>query len=218
MSKHMKNEIRSVKLDFTNTDEEMRIIEGYASVFDEEYTLIYDYDGEKFFERILPGAFLKTLADESKEQFFLINHDWDKVVGRTSANLELREDAKGLYFKATIPNTTLGNDLLENVKSGIIQGCSFGFRIVDEKVRWDDKWNFYRDITEVQLNEITATTHPCYKNTSIEARSSIKIKELKDLEIAKQKQDNKRGFNKDTNMSNADMLLCFLSSFNTTKN
>lgn len=207
------NEIRNVNLEFRNTNIEERVIEGYASVFSENYTLIKDKWGEQFYERIMQGAFKKTLANEEREHFFLVNHDWDKAVGRSGSNLELNEDEKGLYFRATIPNTTTGNDLLENVKAGIIRGCSFGFKVKDEDVRWDDNWTFYRDIKEVDLFEITATTHPAYADTEIsEGRSTLNIKELR--ETNKKNTYAKKENEKRHNMSTTDMLLCFLSSFN----
>ncbi|MCC0724787.1 HK97 family phage prohead protease, partial [Clostridioides sp. ZZV14-6104] len=67
--------------------------------------------------------FLKTLADNTRDKFMLINHDWNKVVGRTNSNLVLEEDEHGLRFKLNIPATTHGNDLLENVRLGLIKGC-----------------------------------------------------------------------------------------------
>ncbi|WP_245398122.1 HK97 family phage prohead protease, partial [Clostridioides difficile] len=79
----------------------------------------------------------------------LINHDWNKVIGRTNSNLILEEDERGLRFELDIPATTDGNDLLENVRLGLIKGCSFGFNIVNSKTRFDDDWTYYRDITEV---------------------------------------------------------------------
>ena len=109
--------------------------------------------------------------------------------GRTNSNLELEEDSKGLRFSLEIPNTSDGNDLLENVRLGLIKGCSFGFNIVNQKTRWDDDWNFYRDITEVDLFEVTATPLPAYSDTEINCRSeqlsSISIKEKREKEKSK---------------------------------
>ena len=86
---------------------------------------------------------------------------------------------KGLRFELEVPNTTDGNDLLENVKNGLIGGCSFGFNITDEITRWDEKWNFYRDITKVELFEVTATPIPAYADTEIAARSDLSLRDIK---------------------------------------
>lgn len=179
-------EKRTVNLQFRSTDLEARKIEGYAAIFSDEYTKLKDRWGDCFYEKISPGAFLKTLNDKTKDKFMLINHDWNKVVGRTNSNLELEEDNKGLRFSLEVPNTTDGNDLLENVRLGLVKGCSFGFNIVNQKTRWDDDWNFYRDITEVDLFEITATPIPAYSDTEISCRSeelsNISIKEMREKE------------------------------------
>lgn len=178
-------EKRMVNLEIRSANIEERKIEGYAAIFNDEYQLISDRWGEKFYERVMPGAFTRTLKKRSDDIFMLINHDWNKVVGRSGSNLNLFEDEKGLRFELTVPNTTDGNDLLENVKNSLIRGCSFGFKIEDQVTRWDDDWNFYRDIKEVELFEVTATPIPAYGDTEISARSQnndMNIKELREQE------------------------------------
>ncbi|MBS6601746.1 MAG: HK97 family phage prohead protease [Clostridium sp.] len=197
-------EQRTVNLEIRNSNIEERKIEGYAAVFNEEYTKLKDRWGEVFYEKISPGAFKKTLKDNTRDKFMLINHDWNKVVGRTNSNLILDEDSKGLRFELTVPNTSEGNDLLENVKTGLIQGCSFGFNIVDQKTRWDDDWTFYREITEVDLFEVTATPIPAYADTEIAARSDLSLRDIRPEE-PKENINFKR---------NVDFISAFFSAFN----
>ncbi len=207
-------EKRTVNLQFRSTDLEARKIEGYAAIFSDEYTKLKDRWGDCFYEKISPGAFLKTLNDKTKDKFMLINHDWNKVVGRTNSNLELEEDNKGLRFSLEVPNTTDGNDLLENVRLGLVKGCSFGFNIVNQKTRWDDDWNFYRDITEVDLFEITATPIPAYSDTEISCRSeelsNISIKEMRE------KEKNLEGTEKQNKINenrSAEIISAFFNAF-----
>ncbi|MBY2431542.1 HK97 family phage prohead protease, partial [Clostridioides difficile] len=146
-----------------------------------------------------------------RDKFMLINHDWNKVIGRTNSNLILEEDERGLRFELDIPATTDGNDLLENVRLGLIKGCSFGFNIVNSKTRFDDDWTYYRDITEVELFEITATPIPAYNDTEINCRSDISIKELRESQKEKVKQnDNKDNIEK----RNVDLVSAFFNAFN----
>ncbi|MFR9295977.1 MAG: HK97 family phage prohead protease, partial [Turicibacter sanguinis] len=145
----------------------------------EEYTQLRDRWGDVFYERVRPGAFKKSLAERAV--CMLVNHDWSKIVGRTGSNLILEEDDKGLRFELDIPNTTVGNDLLENVRNGLIQGCSFGFNIKNQTTRWDDNGAFYRDIDEVELFEVTATPIPAYVDTEISARSQLSIRDIKPI-------------------------------------
>lgn len=207
-------EKRTVNLQFRSTDLEKRKIEGYAAIFSDEYTKLKDRWGDCFYEKISPGAFLKTLNDKSRDKFMLINHDWNKVVGRTNSNLELEEDNKGLKFNLEIPNTSDGNDLLENVRLGLVKGCSFGFNIVNQKTRWDDDWNFYRDITEVDLFEITATPIPAYSDTEISCRSeelsNISIKEIREKEKNLEGPQNKNKINENRS---AEIISAFFNAF-----
>lgn len=209
-------EQRTVNLELRDSNFEERIITGYAAIFNDEYTLLRDRWGEKFYEKVSKGAFLRTLADNTRDKFMLVNHDWNKVIGRTGSNLKLEEDEKGLRFELTVPNTTEGNNLLENVRLGLIKGCSFGFSIIKEKTRWDDDWNFYRDITEVDLFEVTATPIPAYADTEISARSELNINVLRKEVQPKLKENNEP--EKADMKRNAKLVFNFLSAFNNENN
>lgn len=212
-------EIRSVNLEINNTqtDEDNRTIEGYASVFSDDYTLIRDRWGDKFFEKIERGAFAKTIADETRNVVMIVDHDYTRIVGRKGINLELKEDERGLYVKCKLPKTTEGNDLLENIRSGLISGMSFGFNIVTDKVRWDDDYNMYRDIKEVQLNEVTATAYPCYDDTELnitESRSKLQNKKSdKGVENTEIEEEEKRAKVNVAQQKNINMLISFVDAF-----
>lgn len=206
-------EKRSVNLEIRSLNEEERKIEGYAAVFSENYTQLSDRRGDKFYEKISPGAFAKTLREKTNNIFMLINHDWNKVVGRRGSNLILEEDSVGLRFELTVPNTTDGNDLLENVRSGLIQGCSFGFKITNQREKWDETYtNFYRDITEVELFEVTATPMPAYADTAISVRSELSIRDLR--EEAKSKDPKEKNDNNEVLTKNANLLASFFMQKN----
>lgn len=202
-------EKRTVSLSLRDSNLEERKIEGYAAVFSEEYTKLKDRWGDCFYEKVSPGAFVKTLNDKTRDKFMLINHDWNKVVGRTNSNLILGEDEHGLRFELTVPETTDGNDLLENVRNGLIQGCSFGFNIVDQKTKWDETYtNFYRDITEVELFEVTATPIPAYADTEISARCDLSLRDLKPKDEVNEEKENK------IVKRSVDIMSAFFNSFN----
>ena len=101
----------------------------------------------------------------------------------------------------TVPNTTDGNDLLENVRSGLIQGCSFGFKITNQRTKWDETYtNFYRDITEVELFEVTATPMPAYEDTTISARSELSIREEANPKDSEERNDNNEVLTRNANL------------------
>lgn len=143
-------------------------ITGFAAVY-EEFTEIRDMWGDKFHERIAKNAFRDTLSD-GHDIFALKNHNWNQVIGRTGANLILEDRDTGLYFDLVPNQTSLGKDMLEDVRSGLIKGCSFGFRIVDQD--WEERdGEWFRTINKAELSEITLTPIPAYSQTSAEVRS-----------------------------------------------
>ena len=162
-----------------------RVIAGYGAIFNSWSNPIW-----WFKEQVAPGAF--EGADFSR-CIACFNHDVNTVMARYSAGtLKLSVDGKGLYFEFEVPNTTVGNDLYENIRLGNISQCSFKF-IVEE-----DAWKYAED--ENQLDERTITkistvldvspvVYPAYEDTSLEARS-FEALEQKKQDFLNQKNDN----------------------------
>ncbi|SFT04150.1 HK97 family phage prohead protease [Marininema halotolerans] len=143
-------------------------ISGRAAVYD-EFTEIQDYWGDTFHERIQKGAISESIS-KGHDIFALRNHNWSDVLGRTGANLTLSDKEEGLYFELAPNDSTLGRDTMEDIRSGLIKGCSIGFRIEDEE--WEERDGaFFRTITEIELLEVTLTPIPAYTSTTAEVRS-----------------------------------------------
>lgn len=151
------------------TEEQPSKITGYAAVFNSKTTI-----GGWFDEVIEPGAFARSLSENSDIRA-LFNHNWDNVLGRTkSGTLRLEEDEKGLKFEIELPNTSVGRDLAESMARGDINQCSFGFWITEEN--WD--YNVepaLRTIKEVELYEISVVSIPAYDDTEV---SLVRSKEI----------------------------------------
>lgn len=161
-------------------------ITGFAAVYD-EFTEIRDLWGDTFHERIVKGAFKDTLSD-GHDIFALHNHNWNKVIGRTGANLVLEDRENGLYFDLVPNQTSLGRDMLEDVRSGLIKGCSFGFRIVDQD--WEERdGTWFRTINKAELSEITLTPIPAYSQTNAEVRSLTPNQEKKQNSITAEQEE-----------------------------
>ncbi|WAA10835.1 HK97 family phage prohead protease [Fervidibacillus albus] len=166
-------EIRTI--DITNlttreaTENEPVRISGYAAVFNSK-TRICDF----FDEVIAPGAFSRTLS-ENGDIRALFNHDWDNVLGRTKADtLLLEEDDRGLKFEIDLPNTSVARDLVESMKRGDINQCSFGFIPIEEE--WDYSVEpALRTIKDVDLYEISIVSLPAYEDTEV---SLVRSKEI----------------------------------------
>lgn len=158
-------QVRSIPQKFETREEDGRkSIEGYFAVFNSNYEI-----GPGMSESIAPGAFSKTISGDVRA---LINHDTTLVLGRTKAHtLELREDEHGLWGRVEInSNDSDALNLYERVNRGDVDGCSFGFDIVDEGTEYRDDGSVHWTIREVNLYEVSACTFPAYEATNISAR------------------------------------------------
>ena len=141
-------------------------IEGHGAVFNKWSLPISGY----FRERILPGAFSKTLQ-ESGDIPSLYNHDPNMVLGRTSnKRLELKEDDTGLWFRVTPTDTVYARDLFTNIEEGNVTGNSFGFMAVKDRWSQDEKGIATREIIEARLLDVGPVTFPAYPDTDVAVR------------------------------------------------
>ena len=149
--------------------EEDKKITGYAAVYN---SLSQDLGGFK--EIIDEGAFARSINDPENDIRALVDHDSSKIIGRQSAEtLEVREELKGVYVSVDPPDTTSGQDLVESIKRGDIDGMSVGFQVVGEY--YDD--DGIRHITDANLIEVSAVTFPAYVDTEVSYRKLDIVKE-----------------------------------------
>jgi HK97 family phage prohead protease len=127
--------------EIADIDEKMGIVKGYGSYFGNK-----DSDNDV----IAKGAYQKTIKENGERVRYLYQHDMTQPIGKMK---ELYEDEKGLMFVAEIPKTTLGMDVLELIKGGVITENSVGILPIQKQMKDD-----YREITEVKLYEISAVT------------------------------------------------------------
>lgn len=140
---------------------------GYAAIYN---SLSQDLGG--FVERILPGAFTKSLSAPDNIRA-LYEHDNQRLLGRVgSGSLKLHDDGKGLHFELDLPDTSYGRDLRALVERSDINGCSFGFQVAANGDHWEMRHGqLTRDLHEVHLHEITITSNPAYRDTTVAVRS-----------------------------------------------
>ena len=138
---------------------------GYAAVFNS------DSEPLPFTERILPGAFDKTLRSRNNIKMYL-NHDSTLVLASTRAKtLKLSTDQKGLYSETDLPDTTYARDLAVMMERGDVDSMSFGFSVPRNGDRWNEDGSV-RELREVRLHEVSVVTgFPAYRATSAQIRS-----------------------------------------------
>lgn len=123
--------------DNSNTDQDPnaqqtnnnRTVSGYALKFNIPSKPLGNSDSP-FTEVIAPSA----LDNVDLSNVFMLNdHDFTQVLASTKAGtLKLNIDNVGLHFTATLPNTTLANDVLANIQAGNTTDTSFGFVVADD--------------------------------------------------------------------------------------
>ncbi|WP_262349125.1 phage major capsid protein [Limosilactobacillus fermentum] len=161
-------DVRTLTTDLTtrSSDDDGMTVEGYAMLYDQPSVPM------PFVEYIDRGAL--DNVDLSKV-LLLYGHDLNSVLARSDAeNLQLRADDKGLWFQATLPDTTLGRDTYTNVANGNLKGCSVGFKIGDDKWLQGNDGNVIHHIRSFdQLIEISITPIPAYTETSVDVQRSL---------------------------------------------
>lgn len=143
---------------------------GYAAVFEK---LSQDLGG--FREKIQRGAFANSVA--SGDVRALWNHDSSIVLGRTtSKTLRISEDEYGLNFEVDLPDTQAGRDARVSIERGDVDGVSFGFEVLEDKVdRSGDE--IIRTLLSVNLFEVSPCTFPAYLSSNVEARSLGEVRD-----------------------------------------
>lgn len=150
-------------------DQASRHIVGTAAKVNSMSRPIYGW----FREIIEPGAFDSANMDDVVA---LKNHDMNMIVARTiNQSLELRIDDEGnLVYEFDSPNTNTGNDLLEEVRTGLIQHSSFSFDVEEDKWEYDDQGNEVRRIIKFRtIYDVSPVVNPAYWETEVTASREI---------------------------------------------
>ena len=148
-----------------------RVLSGYAAKFN---VLSEDLGGWR--ERLAPGAFKASLASGRDIKFFA-DHDSGKLLGRrANGSLTVEENSIGLSFRLELPNTSVGDDVYELCRSGLLNEMSFGFMCGDES--WGDEPDPddrggrprtipVRTVKAATLLELSCVSMPAYPQTSV---------------------------------------------------
>lgn len=156
-------------------DNNSMIVEGYATTFDQEYTL-WDDGRYSVREKISRSAF-----DETDMADVIMQYDHEgRVFARIkNGTLKLTVDDHGLKIRADLGGTELGRQLYEEIKGGYTDKMSFGFTVSkDERTEENDAANgktiIHRTITGIKkLYDVSAVSIPANPNTDIISARSI---------------------------------------------
>lgn len=177
-------------IELRSNENSQEFIEGYALKFNKLSERL-GWDGW-FREEINPSALDET---DTSNVTALFNHNENMILGRSGVNLELEIDSIGLKFRVKPTDTSYSRDLMENIRQGIVNQCSFAFTVAksseaeDWKESEEDGVEYIRTIKKIdKLYDVSVVTTPAYPDTEavVGARSKELVEELK-----KRKSNNK---------------------------
>jgi len=136
-----------------------RIIKGYPIVWGSK---------NSHNEIVLKGATLNSLnargIGSEKNSIVLLKHHNTTVP--IAVMTVLREDDYGLYFEAEIIKTNIGNETIEEIRSGVLKQLSYGFNYIWDKTEWSEESDSYI-LKEIRLMEISLVTFSSDENAQL---------------------------------------------------
>lgn len=172
-------EYRSMTVEIRQPEEgqeERKVVEGYASTFNDPYVL-WDDKWVTYREQISPKAFDET---DMKDVIMQYDHHGRVFARITNGTLSVQPDERGLHIEADLGGTELGRQLYEEIRGGYTDKMSFGFTVSkDEELRTEDEdghVDILRTITGIEkLYDVSAVSIPANPSTSIGAELRSRI-------------------------------------------
>ena len=169
MVKRIEREYRNMTMAAAEVeDNDSRIVNGYASTFNEPYTLYEDND-LTYREQIDPRAFDDTDISDVIMQY---DHEGRVFARISNGTLRVEPDERGLFIEANLGGTEIGRQLYSEIAGGYTDKMSFGFIVsTDTELRTeadDGRVDILRTITGVsKLFDVSAVSIPANNGTSI---------------------------------------------------
>lgn len=179
-------------------DTPIKKIVGYALKYVIKSEPMQDEKHGKFYETISSSALQNT---DLSNVVCLFNHDKNIVLSSTEkGNLKLIKDNIGLKFECSIDEDKYANILHDFVTDGIIDKCSFSFKVAENGDTWtydENEKMYHREVTNIEtIDDVSIVGNPAYKDTEVKAtsltnaqRKALLVDELKAMQP---KEDNKK--------------------------
>ena len=163
-------EYRKMLLEVKDTEDTDYTVTGYATTFDEPYTLYSIGDGRVVKEQVSRNAFDNADRSDTIMQF---DHEGNVFARLSNDTLKLTVDDHGLFVEAYLGGTSNGRNLYEEIKGGYINKMSFGFTVTDDELAEAD-YGYLRTIKAIgKLYDVSAVSIPANDYTEISARNHI---------------------------------------------
>ncbi len=144
--------------------------------------VLWERNGSKAVERILPGAFDKALSRQD-DVIALFNHDRNWPLADTSTGLTLRSEARGLRYTFPYREDDPQHQTMraKTRPPAIVRESSFAFTVIDDDGEyWTREGDVdVRYIKSVQLHDVSMVTRGAYSSTDTGMRSSNSAEDAK---------------------------------------
>lgn len=171
-------------------------VEGYATTFEDPYTLFEDrYDGWKYVEIIDRHAL--DDADMS-DVIFQYDHEGRVYARNTNNTLYFEANDHGLFIAADLSKTTLAREMYEDIAVGNVTRMSWAFIPTEEEYTSDmENKVFTTRIKRVgKVFDCSAVSYPADPNTEISARHLVngeiearRLRESQQRELDRQRRE-----------------------------
>jgi phage head maturation protease len=148
-------------------------VAGHLAVFNRWMEINSDVEG-RFMERIWPGAFRRTLAENLGSMSFLFQHGRDPLVGTKPLGpiRSICEDGVGVAYEVPLFNTAYNLALIPGLKARKYS-AGFHFQVVREEVQSRPRSSYYnperleeRTILECRVLEFGPVTFEGYEDAT----------------------------------------------------
>ena len=166
-------EFRDMEMRAADDDGDDRVVEGYATTFNDEY-LLWSEPDNRVYEKVDRNAF-----DGCDMSDVIMQYDHEgRVFARISNNtLTVNPDDRGLRIRAMLGGTEIGRQLYEEIRGGYTTKMSFAFRVEEDKREIVENEEtgvtiITRTITKIsKLYDVSAVSLPANPATTIAART-----------------------------------------------
>lgn len=175
--------------------EERKIVKGYASTFNQPYTL---WEDDEFVvqEQVDSKAFDNADMDDV---IFQYNHEGRVFARVSNGTLKVNPDETGLSIEADLGGTDIGQQLFQEIRGGYTTKMSYGYTVNDseweERKLEDGRTLELRTVTSIgKVYDVSAVSIPANNATSISVRNlsdgvinEVRAERLKALELEREK-------------------------------
>ena len=143
-------------MELRHVDEAARTVEGVVAPYNETSLLA----GDPLGERILRGAFARSISQRGNRIPLCVNHDHSNIVGMSREWQDTDNELIGLF---AFRNDAYGERAVSDVAGGYLQSLSVGFLPVDRKRAQDG----VMEVREARLVEVSLVLMGAYDGAQV---------------------------------------------------